>query len=70
MKQHERKFDPALEMLWENGTQLNSFLRVGKAGEGARELSKEQRTRFAQVLGGYAELTGKEYGDAGAYSPA
>jgi peroxiredoxin len=69
MKQHEKKFDPALEMLWENGTQLDSFLRVGRAGEGARELSKEQRTRFAQVLGGYTELTGKGYGSANAYSP-
>jgi len=69
MKQHERKFDPALEMLWENGTQLNSFLRVGKTGEGTRELSNEQRTRFAQVLDGYGELTGIEYRGAGAYSP-
>jgi hypothetical protein len=60
MKQHEAKFDPALEMLWENGTQLNSFLRVGRAGEGARELSKAQRTRFDQVLGGYKQLADME----------
>jgi peroxiredoxin len=69
MKQHERKFDPALEMLWENGTQLDSFLRVGRVGQGARELSEEQRTRFEQVLGGYAELRGIEINSAGAYSP-
>ena len=69
MKQHERKFDPALEMLWENGAQLNSFLRVGRAGQGARELSKEQRTRFDQVLGGYAELTGMGLSGTGSYLP-
>jgi peroxiredoxin len=60
MKQHEAKFDPALEMLWEGGTQLNGFLRVGRAGEGVRELSKAQRTRFEQVLGGHEELTNME----------
>jgi hypothetical protein len=70
MKQHEGKFDPALEMLWENGTELNSFLRVGRAGQGARELSEEQRIRFEQVLGGYAELTGIGLSAAGSYSPA
>jgi peroxiredoxin len=57
MKQHESKFDPALEMLWESGTQLNSFLRAGQVGAGARELSKAQRTRFDRVLGGHQELT-------------
>lgn len=46
MKEHESKFDPALELLWEGGTQLNSFLRAGRTGEGARELTPEQRVRF------------------------
>jgi peroxiredoxin len=46
MKQHESKFDPALEMLWENGTQLNSFLRAGRNGEGARQLAAEQQVRY------------------------
>jgi peroxiredoxin len=46
MKQHESKFDPALEMLWESGTQLNSFLRAGRTGEGARQLVPEQQVRY------------------------
>jgi peroxiredoxin len=46
MKQHETKFDPASETLWENGTQLNSFLRSGHTGDGARELTPEQQVRF------------------------
>jgi peroxiredoxin len=49
MKQHETKFDPALEVLWEQGTQLNSFLRTGRTGEGARELTAEQQVRFDQA---------------------
>jgi peroxiredoxin len=64
MKQHERKFDPALEMLWENGTELDSFLRAGRAGQGMRELSKAQRARFDQVLGGYEEITGLQLSGA------
>jgi peroxiredoxin len=56
MKQHETKFDPALEMLWENGTQLNSFLRVGRAGQGARELSAEQQVRFDHAFRLFLEL--------------
>jgi hypothetical protein len=50
MKQHETKFDPALELLWENGTQLKSFLRAGRTGEGARELTPEQQVRFDQAF--------------------
>jgi hypothetical protein len=46
MKQHESKFDPALETLWENGTQLNSFLRAGRTGEGVRQLAAEQQVRY------------------------
>ncbi|HTL55014.1 MAG TPA: sulfotransferase domain-containing protein [Candidatus Limnocylindrales bacterium] len=64
MKQHERKFDPALEMLWENGTQLESFLRVGTAGAGARELTMQQRICFEQVRDDYAELTRLELSGA------
>jgi hypothetical protein len=70
MKQHERKFDPALEMLWENGTELDSFLRAGRVGQGTRELSKTQRARFDQVLGGYEELTGLELTGAAICSAA
>jgi hypothetical protein len=67
MKQHENKFDPALEMLWEGGTQLNSFLRVGQVGTGAAELSKAQRTRFDQVRGGYAALADMQRWTAASY---
>ena len=49
MKEHENKFDPALEVLWEQGTQLNSFLRAGRSGEGARELTPEQQVRFDEA---------------------
>jgi peroxiredoxin len=69
MKQHESKFDPALEMLWEGGTQLNSFLRVGQVGAGAHELSKAQRTRFEQVRDGYTGLADmEEWAGATSYS--
>ena len=46
MKKHESKFEPAWEVLWEEGVQLNSFLRKGCVGEGAIQLSAEQRARF------------------------
>lgn len=50
MKQHENKFDPALEVLWEQGTQMNSFLRHGHIGEGEQELTTEQRIYFDQAF--------------------
>src|SRR5262245_40191290 len=46
MKEHERKFDPAMEVLWEQGVQLNGFIRRGRVGESAVELSSDQRARF------------------------
>jgi hypothetical protein len=46
MKAHEPKFDPALELLWEQGIQLKSFLRNGKVGGGAVRLNEDQHTRF------------------------
>jgi hypothetical protein len=49
MKQHESRFDPALETLWEQGVKLKSFLRNGRVGDGATTLSDEQKTRFEQV---------------------
>jgi peroxiredoxin len=58
MKQHESKFDPALEMLWENGTQLNSFLRSGRTGEGARELTPEQKVRYEHAFSVLLERNG------------
>jgi hypothetical protein len=50
MKQHESKFDPTIETLWEQGVRLNSFLRTGKAGEGALQLSKGQQEQFAEAF--------------------
>jgi hypothetical protein len=50
MKKHESQFDPALETLWEQGVQLNSFLRNGRVGEGAIHLSGEQEARFDQAF--------------------
>jgi Sulfotransferase domain len=46
MKQHESRFDPALETLWEEGVQLKAFLRNGRVGEGAVTLNAEQAARF------------------------
>jgi hypothetical protein len=50
MKKYESQFDPALEMLWEQGIRLNSFLRGGKVGEGSVRLSGEQEARFDAAL--------------------
>lgn len=50
MKQHENKFDPAMESLWEQGVKLKSFLRHGRAGEGAVCLTEEQKTRFEKAF--------------------
>jgi hypothetical protein len=58
MKRHESRFDPALETLWEEGVKLNSFLRNGRVGEGAIQLSREQEARFAEVLGRHRDRTG------------
>lgn len=46
MKQHETQFDPALETLWEQGIQLNGFLRKGCSGDGKETLNREQLARF------------------------
>ncbi len=50
MKQHENKFDPAVEGLWQQGARLNSFVRAGRVGEGSRQLDKEQQARFEQAF--------------------
>jgi hypothetical protein len=50
MKQHENKFDPAIEALWQQGAKLNLFLRAGRVGEGARQLNQEQQARFEQAF--------------------
>lgn len=50
MKQYESQFDPALEMIWEQGVELNSFLRNGRVGEGAVHLSGPQEARFDEAF--------------------
>jgi Sulfotransferase domain len=50
MKKHEAQFDPAIEMLWEQGTRLNSFLRNGRVGDGAIHLSCEQLERLEEAF--------------------
>jgi hypothetical protein len=49
MKEHEARFDPALETLWEQGIQLKSFLRNGQIGTGIDALSEEQVVRFQEA---------------------
>jgi hypothetical protein len=56
MKQHEQKFDPALETLWEQGVKLKSFLRNGRVGDGATTLTEEQSAQFEKT---YADRLGK-----------
>jgi len=51
MKAHEPKFDPALELLWEQGVQLKSFLGNGKVGDGTVRLSESHHARFDSALG-------------------
>jgi peroxiredoxin len=50
MKQHEDKFDPAVEALWQQGARLNSFIRAGRVGEGSRQLDEQQQARFNQAF--------------------
>jgi hypothetical protein len=50
MKQHESQFDPLTGSMWEHGSQLNAFLRRGRAGEGKECLSHGQAARFDKVF--------------------
>jgi hypothetical protein len=50
MRQHENQFDPAMESLWESGVRPKSFLRHGRTGEGAVQLTAEQQARFDEVF--------------------
>jgi hypothetical protein len=50
MKEHEARFDPVLESLWEQGVRLNTFLRNGRVGDGTSELSRPQHERFEKVV--------------------
>jgi hypothetical protein len=64
MKQHESRFDPALEALWESGVRLNGFLRNGRTGEGREALTPQQEARFERAfqkqLGGTRIAPGSE----------
>jgi hypothetical protein len=50
MKEHEARFDPIFETLWESGVQLNTFLRQGSAGTGETALSLQQREQFERAF--------------------
>lgn len=66
MKKHEAQFDPALETLWEQGVQLNTFLRQGRVGEGATALSRQQDEQFDAA---FRKLLGKTGIDVGRGTP-
>jgi hypothetical protein len=48
MKRHESQFDHLTGTLWEQGLQLNAFLRNGRVGDSSGQLSPEQEKRFAR----------------------
>ena len=50
MKEHEARFDPVMETLWEQSVQLKSFLRNGKVGDGAVSLSSDQQAHFDAIF--------------------
>jgi hypothetical protein len=50
MKAHESKFDPSMGYLWEKGTRLDAFIRGGRTGDGARQLTEEQKARFERTF--------------------
>lgn len=50
MKQHENKFDPAMDWLWEQGVQLSTFLRHGRVGEGTVRLTAGQQAQLDEAL--------------------
>jgi len=58
MKQHENRFDPVMETLWEQGVQLKSFLRQGRVGDGVVSLTEEQQARFEEVFAGRLKQLG------------
>jgi hypothetical protein len=68
MKEHEARFDPMFETLWESGVQLNTFLRQGRAGTGETALSLEQREQFERAFRKRLGGTGIEFGREAAVS--
>jgi sulfotransferase family protein len=62
MKQHENRFDPALETLWESGVRLNCFLRNGRSGEGKEALTAQQEAHFKRAFQKQLGATGLAFG--------
>src|SRR5262249_14964710 len=65
MKQHESQFDPMLGTLWEEGVQLNSFIRKGRTGDWKGTLSPEQEARFDKAFQAQLGPTGLHFGPDG-----
>jgi hypothetical protein len=61
MKQHESQFDHLTGNLWEQGLQLNAFLRRGLPGEGKERLSPEQAARFEKAFQKQLAPTGIDF---------
>jgi hypothetical protein len=59
MKRHESQFDHLTGTLWEQGLQLNTFLRNGRAGDWKELLKAEHAARFDRAL--QKELDGLHY---------
>ncbi len=63
MKRHESQFDPLSGQLWEQGLQLNAFLRQGRAGEGKERLTPHQAAWFERVFEKELGATGIDFGE-------
>jgi hypothetical protein len=50
MKQHESQFDHLTGELWEQGVQLNAFLRKGQSGDWKGHLNGQQEARFDRAF--------------------
>jgi uncharacterized protein (DUF362 family) len=62
MKRHESQFDPVLGTLWEQGVQLNAFIRKGRTGDWKDTLSPEQAARFDKAFHEQLGPTGIHFG--------
>jgi hypothetical protein len=68
MKQHESQLDPLTGQLWEQGLQLNAFLRQGRSGEGKERLSPQQAAWFEWVFQKKLGATGIDFNANGVQS--
>jgi hypothetical protein len=46
MREHEVKFDPVTELMWEKSIPMGTFIRRGSTGDGNRLLSEQQLTDY------------------------